>query len=141
MIVVYAYVVGDILHFGHLRHLLNAKALGDTLIVGVLTDEAVMEKKPRPVIPFAERLALISALECVDLAVPQDTYSPHGNVKNVGADILVESTSHSDKLISHGKSLMESLGGRMVVLPYYQGQSSTKIKEEIKEWKRDSDQQ
>jgi len=132
MILVYAYVAGDILHFGHLRHLLNAKALGDVLVVGVLTDEAVMEKKPRPTIPFAERLALISALECVDLAVPQDTYSPHDNVKNLGADILVESTSHSEKLISYGRSLMESLGGRLIVLPYYQGQSSSKIKEEIK---------
>ena len=132
MILVYAYVAGDILHFGHLRHLLNAKALGDVLVVGVLTDEAIMEKKPRPTIPFAERLALISALECVDLAVPKDTYSPHDNVKNLGADILVESTSHSEKLISYGRSLMESLGGRLIVLPYYQGQSSSKIKEEIK---------
>ena len=132
MILVYAYVAGDILHFGHLRHLLNAKALGDVLVVGVLTDEAIMEKKPRPTIPFAERLALISALECVDLAVPQDTYSPHDNVKNLGADILVESTSHSEKLISYGRSLMESLGGRLIVLPYYQGPSSSKIKEEIK---------
>ena len=132
MILVYAYVAGDILHFGHLRHLLNAKALGDVLVVGVLTDEAVMEKKPRPTIPFAERLALISALECVDLAVPQDTYSPHDNVKNLGADILVESTSHSEKLISYGRSLMESLDGRLIILPYYQGQSSSKIKEEIK---------
>jgi len=132
MIVVYAYVVGDILHYGHLRHLLNAKALGNKLIVGVLTDEAVMEKKPRPAIPFSERLALIGALECVDSVVPQGTYAPHENVKHVGADILVESTSHSEKLLAYGKSLMKSLGGRLVVLPYYQGQSSTKIKEEIK---------
>ena len=132
MIIVYAYVVGDILHYGHIRHLLNSKALGDKLIVGVLTDEAVMEKKPRPIIPFSERLALINALECVDLAVPQNTYAPHENVKDVGADVLIESTSHSDKLIAYSKSLMKSLGGRLIVLPYYQGQSSTKIKEEIK---------
>ena len=132
MIIVYAYVVGDILHYGHLKHLVNSKALGDKLIVGVLTDEAVMEKKPRPTIPFTERLALISALNCVDSAIPQNTYAPHENVKNVGADVLVESTSHNEKLISYGKSLMQSLGGRLVVLPYYQGQSSTKIKERIK---------
>lgn len=131
-IIVYAYVAGDILHYGHLRHLLNCKALGDILIVGVLTDEAIMEKKARPVIPFPERIALVSALSCVDVAIPQETYAPHGNVKHVGADILVESTSHSEKLLAYGKSLMESLGGRMVVLPYYQGQSSTMIKERIR---------
>ena len=44
MIVVYAYVCGDILHEVHLLQLENAKALGDKLIVGVLTDKAVMEK-------------------------------------------------------------------------------------------------
>jgi cytidyltransferase-like protein len=132
MIIVYTYVAGDIIHYGHLKYLLNAKALGDKLIVGVLTDEAIMEKKPRPIIPFIERLSLISALDCVDIAIPQETYAPHDNVKNVGADILVESTSHSEKLLAYGRSLMKSLGGRMVILPYYQGQSSTKIKEEIR---------
>ena len=45
MILVYAYVCGDILHEGHLLQLENAKAMGDKLIVGVLTDEAIMEKK------------------------------------------------------------------------------------------------
>lgn len=132
MIIVYAYVCGDILHYGHLRHLKNAKALGDKLIVGVLTDEAVMEKKPRPVVSFTERLALISELGCVDLAIPQEDYAPHNNVKHVGADILAESTSHSEKLLAYGKSLMKSLSGRMVVLPYYPEQSSTKIKEKIR---------
>ena len=133
MIIVYAYIVGDILHYGHLRHLINSKALGDKLIVGVLTDEAVMEKKPKPIISFSERLALISGLGCVDVAISQDTYAPHDNVKRIGADVLVESTSHSQKLLAYGKSLMESLGGRLVILPYYQGISSTQIKKEIKD--------
>ncbi len=132
MDIVYAYIVGDILHYGHLLHLMNSKALGDKLVVGVLTDEAVMEKKPKPIIPFTERLALVRGLGCVDIAIPQDTYSPHDNVKRIGADVLVESTSHNQKLLAYGKSLMESLGGRMVVLPYYQGISSTQIKKEIK---------
>ena len=52
MKIVYAYVCGDILHEGHLLFLENAKALGDKLIVGVLTDEAVMEKKARPALSF-----------------------------------------------------------------------------------------
>ncbi len=45
MIVVYAYICGDVLHKGHIEHLKNAKALGDKLIVGVLTDTAIIEKK------------------------------------------------------------------------------------------------
>lgn len=133
MIIVYAYVCGDIIHIGHLRQLENAKAIGDKLIVGVLTDEAVMEKKPRPIISFPERMALVNALECVDLVIPQETYSPYDNVWAVGADILMESTSHSNELLREGEELMEQLGGRMVVMPYYPGQSSTKIKGKIKD--------
>ena len=84
MRIVYAYVCGDIIHIGHLRQLENGKAMGDKLIVGVLTDEAVMEKKPKPVISFSERMAIVSSLKCVDLVVPQETYAPHDNVRLIG---------------------------------------------------------
>ena len=43
--VVYTYVVGDLLHVGHLRYLKLAKSFGDYLIVGVLTKKATLEKK------------------------------------------------------------------------------------------------
>ena len=95
--IVYAYVVADLLHAGHVHALENAKALGDKLIVGVLTDEATMEKKPRPVISFAERLALVKSLKCVDCAVAQDTYSPEKNLKTIKPNIHMESDSHSDE--------------------------------------------
>lgn len=133
MIIVYTSVCGDILHYGHLRYLESAKALGDILIVGVLTDEAIMKEKPCPVISFIERLALIQALRCVDLAIPQEAYAPHDNARWLKADILVGSTSHSDEMLACGEFLMESLGGRMIVLPYYPDKSSTKIKERINE--------
>ena len=90
----YAYVVGDIIHFGHILHLKNCKAQCDTLIVGVLTDKATMEKKPKPIIPFKERLEIISELKCVDAVVAQETYSPDTNVNNIKPAILFESTSH-----------------------------------------------
>ncbi len=43
---------------GHLKLLRRAKALGDKLIVGVLTDEAAERYKPRPVMPFEQRLEI-----------------------------------------------------------------------------------
>jgi len=91
---VYAYVCGDILHEGHLLQLENAKAMGDKLIVGILTDEAVMEKKVKPIISFAQRLRLVQAVGVVDMVVPQHDYSPVVNVKSLGVDILMESASH-----------------------------------------------
>jgi len=129
MKIVYAYVIADLLHSGHLLFLQNAKALGDKLIVGVLTDKAVMEKKPKPTLPFEERLNMIRALYCVDMAVAQNTYSPLGNVMEIRPDILIESSSHQNK---PANKFMESIGGRVVSFPYYPSISSTKIKEGLK---------
>jgi len=129
MILVYAYVCGDILHEGHLLQLENAKAMGDKLIVGVLTDEAVMEKKKAPIISFAQRLRLVQAIGVVDCVVPQHEYSPITNVKSLGVDILMESASHkgNDYLDD-----LKDLDVRVVMTPYFPGQSSTDIKEKIK---------
>lgn len=129
MIVVYTYVCGDILHEGHVLYLENAKALGDKLIVGVLTDEAVMEKKPKPILPFPERLRLVGALKCVDCAVAQDTYSPTSNLDVIRPDIAVESASHDEDY----DWWAEQRDIQVVRLPYYPVQSSTKIKESLKD--------
>jgi len=132
----YAYVVADLLHIGHLKHLQACKALCDKLIVGVLTDGATMEKKPKPIISFGERLELVKNLKFVDVAVKQETYSPLPNVEQLRTDILFESTSHSDKSIKEARKLMKKLKGRVIVMPYYAGQNCTAIKNKIlKRWR------
>lgn len=133
--IVYSYYVLDIIHRGHLFMMKNSKALAGPdgkLIVGILTDEAVMEKKPKPVIPFAERLENASAIKYVDLVVPQEAYSPGNNVEVIRPDILMESSSHGEESIKESRKIMEKIGGRVIVLPYYPGQSSTAIKSLIK---------
>lgn len=130
MIIVYAYICGDILHKGHIEHLKNCKALGDKLIVGVLTDAAIMEKKPRPVMNFDERFDLVRALRWVDVVVAQSTYSPLDNVMVLRPDILVEATDHKEQ---PANEFMESIGGRILAMPYYPDHSSTKIKNEVRE--------
>ena len=127
----YAYVVGDLLHIGHLKHLQACKALCDKLIVGVLTDGATMEKKEKPIISFGERLETIKNIKFVDVAVKQETYSPLPNVKQLQADILFESTSHTSKAIKEARKLMKELNYRVIVMPYYAGQSSTAIKNKV----------
>jgi len=131
-IVVYAYVCGDILHRGHLLHLKNSASLGDFLIVGVLTDRAVMEKKKKPIISFEERLEIISSLKMVSMAVPQDAYAPHENIRYLRPDILIESSSHSKDLIEESRKCMKEIGGEVVVMPYFPEQSSSNIKKKIK---------
>jgi len=133
MILVYSYYVMDIVHKGHLEMLQNAKAIAGNdgrLIVGILTDRAVMEKKSQPILCFEERVELARSIRCVDLVVPQKTYSPFENIKNIRPDILMESSSHKPDL--NVKRLMKKLKGRIICLPYFPNHSSTQIKKDIK---------
>ena len=136
MKLVYSYYVLDIVHKGHLLMMKNAKAIaGDDgkLIVGILTDEAVMEKKERPTLPFEERIELAGAIKYVDIAVAQETYSPLPNVKRIKPDILMESASHDEAAVEEAREYMESINGKVIALPYFPSQSSTGIKDKIKE--------
>lgn len=132
--VVYVYMVADIFHLGHLTFLQNAKKHGDYLIVGVLTCEAAMEKKPRPIISFDERTKIIKSIGIVDEVVIQDDYSPLNKVKTIRPDVLMESSSHNKM---PANKFVKSYGGKVVILPYYERQSSTKIKDKIIKRKQD----
>jgi len=136
MIVVYSYYVLDIVHKGHILMMKNAKSIAGNdgkLIVGILTDEAVMEKKSRPTLPFEERIELASAIKYVDVAVAQETYSPLPNVKKIRPDILMESSSHDEEAIEEAREVMESINGQVIVIPYFPLNSSTDIKNKIKQ--------
>ena len=134
MKLVYSYYVLDIVHKGHLKMMENAKAIAGEngkLIVGILTDEAVMEKKTKPILSFDERFDLANAIKYVDLVVAQETYSPLPNVKKIKPDILMESSSHTDEAIEEAREVLDSIGGKVIVIPYFPSQSSSNIKREI----------
>ena len=135
MPIVYSYYVLDIIHKGHLLMMENAKAVaGDDgkLIVGVLTDNAVMERKQRPTLTFEERIDLARAIKFADVVVAQETYSPLPNVRAIRPDILMESVSHEEPDIEECRKYMESLGGKVVTIPYFPAQSSSEIKDRIR---------
>jgi len=128
MIKVYTFVVGDLFHVGHLRALKDAKALGDYLVVGVLTDHAVESYKRTPVMPFEERLELISELApIVDEVVPQYSKDPTDNLKKLGdIDILAHGDDWGENY--DGSEYMRSIGKKAVTFAYHQGvPSSTKL--------------
>jgi phosphoenolpyruvate phosphomutase len=134
MKIVYSYYVLDIVHKGHLMMMKNAKAIAGKdgkLIVGILTDEAVMEKKPKPLLSFEDRIALADAIKYVDVVVAQETYSPLPNVMRIRPDILIESSSHAQRDIEKARKVMEEINGRVIVIPYFPGHSSTNIKNKI----------
>ena len=136
MKIVYSYYVMDIMHKGHLLMLRNSKAIAGedgVLVAGILTDKAAMEKKPQPTLPFEERIDIAAAIKYVDVVVAQDTYSPVQNIKTIRPDVLMENPEHDAAVIAEARDFMHSIGGKVITLPYFPPQSSTKIKLKIKD--------
>ena len=129
-IVVYAYVVADLLHVGHLRALQQAKALGGYLIVGVLTDKATAAYKRLPIIPFEERMELVASLKCVDKVMRQDSVDQTENLKRLDVDIVVHGDDWDENF--PGADYMRSIDKKAVRTKYYPKQSTTMIMGKIK---------
>lgn len=67
--------VFDMFHIGHLHLLQRARSQCDRLIVGVTTDElCILSKGKAPIIPFEDRVEILSSLSCVDEVVPQTSH-------------------------------------------------------------------
>ena len=128
---VYTYVVADLFHIGHLNCLKQAKALGDYLTVGVLTDKAVEAYKRTPILPYQERAEIVANIKCVDEVMMQDTLDPTANLKKLGD---VDIVSHGDDWDDDfpGAKYMRSIGKKAIRTKYYQGQSTTKIISKIR---------
>ena len=67
--IIYATMVGDLFHRGHLEFIKKAKALGTFLIIGLHPDDVVKRYKREPIIPFKDRKAVIESIREVDLVV------------------------------------------------------------------------
>lgn len=129
MTTVYAFGVFDMLHVGHLNLLEQAKAFGDRLIVGVVTDEVAKWKHVKPVIPYEDRKRLVAGLRIVDAVVEQHEFDPTNTVQKLGVDVLVHGDDWPDDF--PGKEYMESIGKITKTVPYYPFESTTMIKSRL----------
>lgn len=131
MIRVYASVCGDLFHIGHLKYLKQSRELGDYMIVGVLTDEAIKEYKREPIIPFEERIELVKNLKGVDEVVAMNNVDPTEILKKLGnIDIITHADDWGENF--PGAEYMRSIGKKAKRTKYYHGQSTTMIIEKIK---------
>ena len=79
--VVYTVGTFDLLHVGHLALLEYCATLGDTVAVGVASDEVVQLYKPNaPVIPLEQRIEMLQALRCVDIVLPYHELDCNGSL-------------------------------------------------------------
>ena len=123
----------DILHRGHVHVLRQAKAAGDLLIVALNSDRSVQEIKGanRPVLPETDRIELIGAMEMVDYVIIFDDPDPHKLIAAIKPDVLAKGGDWSaEKII--GADLVQQAGGRVVVIPYLKGFSTSEIIERIR---------
>ena len=126
MVIGYAAGVFDLFHIGHLNLLKNAKGMCDKLIVGVTTDELVVYKHKRAVIPFEERLELIRSIRYVDAAIPQESQDKLDAWKKIRFDVMfVGDDWYGSERWQDIESEFKELGVRIVYFPYTSGTSST----------------
>jgi glycerol-3-phosphate cytidylyltransferase len=128
-IVGYTTGVFDLFHIGHLRLLQRAKSQCDRLIVGVSTDELVMTyKNKKPVIPFEERLEIVSALKCVDKVVPQKHRDKIAAYHEIKFDVMfVGSDWKGSDLFNEVESELAGFGVNVVYFEYTSNVSSTAL--------------
>ncbi|CAH8376367.1 unnamed protein product [Eruca vesicaria subsp. sativa] len=65
----------DMMHYGHCNALRQARALGDQLVVGVVSDEEIIANKGPPVTPLHERMVMVKAVKWVDEVIPDAPYA------------------------------------------------------------------
>ena len=123
----------DLLHRGHLHLLREARRLGDLLVVAINTDRSVRQLKGmrRPILSLEERAEFLAALEVVDYVTSFDEADPCRVIQDLQPDVLVKGGDWSqDQVI--GRELVEAKGGKVEVIPYLDGYSTTKILERIR---------
>lgn len=118
----------DILHYGHVRYLAQARAMGDLLVIGLNDDASVGRLKgpSRPVNPLEARAMLIASLEMVDFVIPFGEDTPERLIKAVRPDILVKGGDYQMEDIV-GADFVTRHGGAVRTLPFADGFSTTSI--------------
>ncbi len=118
----------DLLHAGHVAYLEQARALGDRLVVAVNDDDSVRRLKgpERPLVPAGQRMEVLAALRCVDWVTAFSEDTPERLIARVGPDVLVKGGDYRAHEIA-GAGAVEAAGGRVVVLPYRDGCSTSSL--------------
>ncbi|UCC47723.1 MAG: D-glycero-beta-D-manno-heptose 1-phosphate adenylyltransferase [Gemmatimonadota bacterium] len=118
----------DILHRGHVEILIQARALGDRLVVGLNSDESVHRLKGsgRPLQPQLDRAACLAALESVDAVVIFEEETPTELIASLRPDIWVKGGDYTPEALVELKAL-EAVGGQLVILPLLEGRSTTEL--------------
>ena len=131
--IVFTNGVFDLLHRGHIDSLAAARARGDKLVVGVNTDASVARLKgpSRPLAPLEDRMAVLAALESVDLVTAFDEDTPEELIRALKPDVLVKGADYALGAIAGG-DFVKSYGGRVETIELTPGRSTSALLEKIR---------
>lgn len=124
----------DILHAGHVDFLKRCRQHASMLVVGLNDDGSVRAQNKgaeRPINRFEDRAAVLGALECVDYVVGFSEPDPESLIRQVRPDVLIKGEDWAVKGV-RGHDIVESSGGKVVLLPLVEGLSTTALIEKIK---------
>ena len=126
--------VFDILHRGHVTYLAQARALGASMLVAVNSDASVKrlgKGEDRPVNVLADRMAVLAALECVDLVTWFDEDTPLQRILACRPEVLVKGGDWQvEKIVGHGE--VTGWGGKVYSIPFLHERSTTATLEKIR---------
>ena len=120
----------DLLHIGHLSYLERIKPRADILVVAINTDASVrrLKGRGRPIVPAPERARLLAALRPVDFVTFFSEPTPLNVIRAVRPDLLAKGGDwQADRIV--GAKFVKSIGGRVAVIPYVAGHSTTRLLE------------
>ena len=123
----------DILHYGHLHYLAQARDLGDRLMIGLNDDASVGRLKGanRPIQDIQTRQMMLAALEFVDVVVLFQEDTPLKLIKAVLPDVLVKGGDYTPDSIVGAKEV-QAAGGEVKVLSFIPGYSTSSIEQKIR---------
>ena len=123
----------DVLHVGHVRYLNASKVLGDFQVIGLNSDQSVRRLKGpgRPLNREEDRAEVLLGLKSVDAVVLFDEETPYALIKALKPRILTKGGDYRRDTIV-GADLVESGGGKIVVIPFESGYSTTGLVNKIR---------
>ena len=122
----------DLVHPGHVRHLMYAKNKGDVLVASLTCDEHVSKADYRPFVPEQLRAMNLAALEAVDWVVSFSDDTPEPLLKSLKPDILVKGGDYTLEQVIGG-DFVHSYDGEVKALEFLDNCSTSAIMEKLKE--------
>jgi len=118
----------DLLHPGHVRYLEKARALGDRLIVGLNSDQSVARIKGpnRPIMDERSRAEVLAALSFPSAIVIFEQDTPYRVIEELQPHVLVKGGDWAPHELV-GAEIVQKAGGKVEVIPYLEGFSTTSI--------------